>query len=428
MAKFNQDGGGGAGAAPTAPAPAAAPAPAPAATPAPAAPAAAPSSAPAGTPPASGTPPAQAAPAAAAPAAPAGKLIDSLPERGSPEYWAKFGELSFEQRIQVENEWTARDAGLDKAPEKKPEADPAAAPLPGDAPKAEEDVFMTPEDLAKMDPRVRAVVETMQKAIDEAAPMMDENFGKGLQIYMEDPIIAQRMQEIASGEKWNPGALAKTFDAKTYLTPETIEAMPDPVTHPEEFAAKMAETLQKAHEDGLRQGQQAKEYEMGQKVELAERKSFFETGFKGLTDAHPELKSNDPAITDIRDPNHPMKPFVVWASKNLGDRYFINPENKMPFESAYAAYLASTGTLNKTIAKVATESRFKFIRNLQAAQTHAATVGRDTPSAAPPAASPVPGLDVERYRSDPAYRSSFFQNADYATRLKLEQVSYGNLK
>lgn len=428
MAKYNTDGGGGTGAAAApAPAPAAASA-APAATPAPAAPAAAPL-APAAAQPTGGAAPAAPNPSAApAAAAPAGKLIDTLPTRDSSEYWAAFDALPYDKRMQVEKEWNDRDAGLDKAPEKKPEADPAAAPLPGDAPKGEEEIFVTPEDLAKADPKIKAVVETMQARIDEFAPLMDETFGKGLETFMGDPIIAGRMKELAEGKQWEPGELGKTFDAKTYLTPEALQALGDPIGDPEGFAQNLGETLRKAHEDGLKHGSTAKEYEMGAKVQLAERKSFFETGFKSLGDAHPELKPTDPTITDIRDAKHPAHEFVKWSAKNLGDKYFLNPENKLPFKSAYAAFLAAGGQLDSAFQKTETRTRDKFIRNLQGAQTTAATVGRSTPSAAPPSASPVPGLDVQRYQEDPVYRNSFFANADYPTRLKLEQVSYGNLK
>jgi hypothetical protein len=37
-------------------------------------------------------------------------------------------------------------------------------------------------------------------------------------------------------------------------------------------------------------------------------------------------------------------------------------------------------------------------------------------------------LDVQRYLSDPVYATSFYNNADHPTRLKLEQVRYGTLK
>jgi hypothetical protein len=425
MAKFNSEGGGGTGAVSAAPASTPAPVAAPTNTPAaaPAAPAASPSGPAAGAPP--GTPAAPSTATPAAPAAPAGKLIDTLPQRGTSEYWAKFGELSHDQRLQVEREWNDRDSGLDKAPEKPPEADPAAQPLPGDKPKGDEEIFVTPEDLAKADPKVKAVVEHMQQTIDEFAPFMEESFGKGLATFMQDPIIAARVKELADGKQWEPGELAKGFDAKSYLTTEALQGL-DPISDPEGFAQKVGALLQKAHQDGLKHGGTAKEYEMNQKVALAERKSFFESGFKGLIDAHPELKPKDPTVANLSDPKHPMYPFVQWSAKNLGDKYFVNPENKLPFESAYAAFLASTGDLNNAIKKTVENTRMKFIRTVTDAQTHAATVGRNTPSAAPPVTSPVPGLDVQRYLNDDAYARSFYDNADHPTRLKLEQVRYGN--
>jgi hypothetical protein len=244
---------------------------------------------------------------------------------------------------------------------------------------------------------------------------------------MGDPIIAQRIQEISSGKQWDPGELAKDFNPEGYLPQDLLKDL-DPISDPQGFSQKLGEVLKKAHADGLKQGQTAKEFEMNQRVALAERKSFFDSGFKSLMDKHPELKPSDASLSDIRDGRHPVNGFVKWAAQNMGDRYFLNPENKMPFDSAYAAYLASTGELDKAIGKVAETTRFKFIRSLKDAQTTAATVGRTTPSAPPTQASPVPNLDVQRYLSDPVYATSFYNNADHPTRLKLEQVRYGTLK
>jgi len=327
--------------------------------------------------------------------------------------------------MQVENEWNARDSGTEPAPAAKPaEADPAAAALPGDLPKGEEEVFITSDDLAKMDPNARKVVETMQQRLDEFAPLMDENFGKGMEIFMTDPMIKARMDEIATGNPWSPGELAKTFNPAEFMTDQALQGL-DPVSDPEGFKTALTGMLQKAHEGGLKNGTMAAKYEAQQQVAFAERKSFIEGGFKSLSDAHPELKA--PAgVSDIRDPKHPANAFVKWTAANLGDKYFINPANKAPFESAYAAYLASSGTLNQAIGKTVSQERNKFIRNLSEAQKTAATVGRNTPSAASPQVSPVANLDLERYKSDPVYARSFYETADQPTRLKLEQLRYGN--
>lgn len=412
MAKFNSDGGGGGGVAVAAPAPASSAAPTVVASPAPAAPSVAPEAAP--------------APATSSAAAQGSteRVIDSLPTRNSPEYWQAFDALTPEKRMQVENEWNARDSGSEDAPAKPAEADPAAKPLPGDTPKADEDLFITSEDLAKADPKVRQVVETMQQRLDEFSPFMEENFGNGMQIFMNDPIIKQRMDEIATGNPWAPGELAKTFNPSEFITAEALNGL-DPISDPEGFTEKLTTMLQQAHEKGLKNGQTAEQFKTQQQVAFAERKSMMEGGFNALTDAHPELKGAN-GITDMRNPQHPMNPFVKWAASNLGDKYFLNPANKAPFESAYAAFLASSGSLNQAIGSTVKQQLNKFIRNLSDAQKTAATVGRDTPSATPPQASPVPNLDIERYRNDPNYARNFYDSASQENRLKLEQLRYGN--
>lgn len=434
MAKFNQDGGGGAGgAAPAAPAaPAAAPAPS---APASASPAAAAAPASPASPPAGGAPP-QPGPGASPTPSPApaagGKLIDTLPQRGSQEYWEKLDAMPLAQRQQVEAEWAARDSGLDAPPPEAPKADDPAAPLPGDKPKGEEEVFVTSETLDKLGKaplsaeegaQVKQVVETMQARIDELAPLLDPAFGAGTEIFLNDPIIKQRMEEIATGNPWSPGELAKAFDAKAYLTEEALQGI-DFIGDPEGSQAKLTQLLQKAHEDGLRHGTTSAQYEMQQKVAFEQRKATFEKGFNDLISAHPELKAQDPNLK-ITDKGHPVKAIIDWAAVNLGDRFFVNGDNKQPFEAAYAAFLASGGKLNDAIKTTVVNSNLKFIRSLKDAQTHAATVGRNTPSAQPARPSAVPGLDEARYMSDPVYRQDFFNNADPTTRRKLEEISYG---
>lgn len=426
MAKFNQDGGGGGGAAPAAPAapaPAsAAPSPSPA-SPAPAAAPAAASAPAAGAPPEQGSGQGASSTPTAAPAA-SGKLIDTLPARYSPEYWAKFGEMTPEQRLQVESEWAARDSGQDAPPSEAPKVDPAAAPLPGDKPKGAEEVFITQEDLDKLPPAAKQVIETMQAHIDEFAPFQDEKFAKGMQMFMEDPLIKQRMAEISEGKVWEPGELAKEFKADTYLTQETLQGL-DFIGDPEGSTAKLGAILQKAHADGIKTGQTSEQYANQQKVAFAERKATFLKGFNDLVGEHAELKPKDPSVKEITDPKHPLRPVLKWASEKLGDRFFLDTSNRNPFKAAYAAFLADGGKLDEAIASHVVNSNLKFIRNLTAAQTHAATVGRTTPSAAAPRTSPIPNLDVDRYLADPAYARTFYDNADYDTRLKLEKIRYG---
>lgn len=431
MAKFNQDGGGGGGgapAAPASPAPASAPSPSPAPAPA-AAPAATPS-APASAPAGGGTPAPQQSGQGASPTpspAPAasGKLIDTLPQRGSPAYWEKFGELSHEQRVQVEKEWYDRDNGLDAAPSPEaPKADPAAAPLPGDKPQEPAEVFITQEELDKLPQNAKQVVETMQARLDEFAPYMTEEFGKGIEIFQNDPIIKQRMAEIAEGKVWTPGELSKGFKPETYLSQEALQGL-DFIGDPDGSTAKLGAILQKAHEDGIRQGQTSEQYANQQKVAFAERKANFISGFNDLVSAHPELKPKDPSVKEITDPRHPLRPVLKWAKEKLGDKFFLSSGDGNPFKACYAAFLADGGKLDQAIAQTVVNSNLKFIRNLEGAQRHAATVGRDTPSAAPPVTSPVPNLDMQRYLSDPVYARDFFDRSDYPTRLKLEKIRNG---
>jgi len=348
-----------------------------------------------------------------------------MPERYSSEYWQKFNGMPRDQQVQLEKEWHARDNGQDAPPApEKPQTDPLAAPLPGDKPKAEAEVFITQEALDKLPPEAKQVIEAMQAHIDETAPLMGQDFTRGLQTFMEDPFIKQRMEEIASGQMYTPKELTKGFKADTYLTQEAMQGI-DFIGDPEGSAAKVNALLQKAHEDGAKTGQMSERYENQQKVAFAERKATFIKGFGDLTLKHAELKPKDPTVKDVTDKRHPVNVVLKWASANLGDRFFLNTEGRNPFDSAYAAFLADGGKLDEAISNTVVSSNLKFIRGIKEGLAHAATVGRDTSGAPLPRTSPVPNLDVERYMSDPAYAASVFNNADPATRLKLEKIRNG---
>jgi hypothetical protein len=265
----------------------------------------------------------------------------------------------------------------------------------------------------------------MQATLDEVAPLLDEGFGKGMEVFLNDPIIKNRMEEISGGKPWESGELAKEFDPNGYLKLDDLQDL-DPVTDAEAFQGKVHESLKKAYEDGLKKGTFSKELEMRQQIVFQERKAKFDIGFNKLIDSHPELKSKDPSIKDYTDPKHPANALVKWVAQNYRDEFFL--KNANAFESAYAGFLAEGGQLNKSIDAHVNKARLQFIRNLNQAQTEAATAGRNTSSVAPPKPQLIAGVDTDRYLTDRTYADSIFRNADYTTRQKLEQLRYGKLQ
>lgn len=442
MADQNTQGGqGAAAAAPSAPAAPAAPAAAPASSPSSSssnAPQGAPGAQPGAAPsvPASAGAPAPAAgassPAAGAPAAAPARVIEGMPPRGTDEYWAKFDTLSPEDKYKVEAEWKDVDSGAAEAPKPAdPNApkkdDPAAKPLPGDKPAENgEDLFLDESFVAALPEREQKAVRAMQATLDQFGDLMTPEFQEGMDRMVKDPLIKMRMEEMAAGNVWEPGELAKEFNPDTYVKAEELEKL-DPVTDPDGFRNFHRQLAKQAYEDGLKKGSFATEYKMQQQIAFAERKSKFDVGFNKLAEAHPELKAKDPSIKEYHDPRHPMHAFIKWAGANYRDEFFMKNENS--FEAAYASFLASGGKLDQAITSHVQRANLKFIRNVeQATKTAAATVGRNTSTAAPSGQPLVPGVDADRYLSDPDYARKAWDSADFPTRQKLEQLRYGRLK
>ncbi len=439
MADQNSQGGQGAApAAPAAPAaapaaPAAAPASSPSSSPSPApqgaqgAPATggAASAGPSGAPaPAAGAP----SPAAGAPAAAPARVIESLPPRGSDEYWAKFDALSPEDKYKVESEWKDVDTGAAEGPKPAdPNApkDPAAQPLPGDKPaEGGEDLFLDEAFVAALPEREQKTVRAMQSTLDQFGDLMTPEFQEGMDRMVKDPIIKARMDELSTGKVWESAELTKDFDPGAYVKAAELERL-DPVSDPEGYRAYHDKLTRTAYEDGLKKGSLATEYKMQQQVAFAERKSKFDVGFNKLAEVHPELKAKDPSVKEFNNPNHPMFPFLKWAAANYRDSFFMGTENA--FEAAYASFLASGGKLNQAISSHVQRANLKFIRGVQEAQKTAATVGRQTSTSAPQAQALVPGIDADRYLSDKDYARQVYDRADHPTRQKLEALRYGRL-
>ncbi len=353
-----------------------------------------------------------------------------MPARGSDEYWAKFDTMTPEQRYQVEREWHDVESGTAEAP--KPPDPNAPAPtddkakaLPGDAPAAAEELFLEESWLGTLPEREQKTIRAMQASLDQFQPMMTPEFQEGMDRMVKDPIIKQRMDEIAGGNLWEPGDLAKEFNPAAYVKPEELEKL-DAVSDPEGYKAYHENLVKQAYTDGLKKGSFATKYEMQQEVAFAEKKSKFDLGFGKLAEAHPELKAQDSTVKEFSDPKHPIFPFLKWASVNYRDDFFLKNENG--FEAAYAGFLASGGQLNKAIASHVQAANMKFIRAVNDASKTAATVGRNSSAQTPQAKALIDGVDTDRYLSDGNYARQVFDRADQPTRQKLEKLRYGTLQ
>ena len=415
------DGGGGGSATAVAPSPAAAPAPAVAT------PAAASASPPAGGAPAATGQPAAAASAPAAggagqpAAAPAFKsALEGLPARNSPDYQKAFAALPLERQQAVETELFDRLQNPAKYAElDKPAATPAATPAAEGGEPAE--VFLTQEEFDALPPNAQAVVTRMQKVIGEVEPYIgDGQLAKGMEMMIANPVIKAEMARMSGAEDpyAMPPELEAAFDPSKIVSPKDLEKL-DFQLKPDEAKGTLADLLLKAFEQGARQSTMKAEVKTQQQVALVKRVNLFEKQLNDLQVTHPSLKSDLP----LRDPNHPLKPYLQWAHSNLGDHWL----EKNGQAVGYAAYLAATGGMNKAMENVAKNTRLQFIRSIENGEKQVATMGRGAP-AATPAKTVMDGIDLDKYKADPAYRTSSYNSAPQNVRMKLEQwISTGKI-
>ena len=242
----------------------------------------------------------------------------------------------------------------------------------------------------------------MQKQLSEVAPYLEPAFGQGMKIFETDPVIKNRINEILGKGTGVAEPILKEFNAAEFLNPDVIDVI-DPVTDPDGYKKAHEDAVKAAYEKGAQRGMVSKEVEHQHAVAVAEAKGKLEIGFNGLRDKHPELKSD----LSIWDPASPMKPFLLWTRDNITDSFLLNGKNG--YENAYAAYLSETGQLNGAFKNVEIRARTSFIREIDKKAKEAATVSRGGGGAAIPVVEVVPGVDSEKYLTDPVYRRQTFQ-------------------
>lgn len=412
------EGGGGSAASPS-PAAAGAPASSPASAPvAPAAPASTgkPAGAPAAVPGAAVPAAVATAPApGAAPVAPFKSALEGLPARGTAEYMKAFNELPRERQQAIEAEVLDRDMNpkkyedLDK---NGPGGDPAAA-AGDDAP-----LGWTDEQLAAMDPHTQKSIKAMQEIIDQVAPyVQDGKLKEGMTILTSDPLVKQRMAQLANlpDPYAIPEELEDQFDPASYITKDELAQL-DLTLRPKESRELLATSLQKAYEAGAKNAAIRADYEKSGAVAFERRKGLFTQQLGGLMEKNPSLKSDKP----FNDPAHPLNEYIKWSGEHLGDE-FLEAQGQ---EVGYAAFLASKGRLNQSMAAAVKNQQLAFIRAVENGDKKVAMMRPGGPASPPVAADPsLGGVDPKKYLADPLYRRNAFNAAKPEVRRKLEVLT-----
>ena len=348
------------------------------------------------------------------------RVISRMPTIDTPEYWKEFETLSIDDRKALEQEIFEIENGMAQPPvEKGEEPTPPVGEPP--APGEEPDLFLTQEELNKLDPKTKSVIEKMQSHITSVEPFLDDKVRQGLEVFTKDPVIAARIAEI--NKEGDPfaiaGELTREFDPNTLMDATALESL-DPVTDPDGFKKGIHDSIKKAYEKGAKDADLKAQIQNQENQEMSRRAAIITQQFDSLISKRPELKVPD-GVTSLKDPRHPASKFFGWVQENYGDDFFLKNQNAA--EAAYMAYQTVTGGMKTGFSNAVKADRFKFIRNMQKAEEAARTIPPNAPSSPGDKTQNIlPGLDVERYLADHVYATKFFDNADYQTRLKLENL------
>jgi len=358
-------------------------------------------------------------------------LIESASgPRGSQEYNDWFNELSYEDRIKVEEELAdgrtpvkKDDQGDEGESGKQPDGSKKAPEGDGkNEPSANDVGEWTPEEFAKLDEPSQTRIKAMQEIISQFEPYMDGSLDKGLEIIQKDPVIVKRLEEIKqNGELSLPEEITKKFDAQSYI-PEDLQKSFELLD--DKGKTGFVISLQKAYEAGANAGVMKEQYNTQQQVLIQQRIGDFTKQLDTIVSSNPSLKAPvDEATGDpvpYNDARHPMNEYLKWAANELGDDWLATKGHK----AGYAAYLAVTGKHDEVMANVVKNTRTQFIKSMEQADNQIArTAGRGAQS---PGAQPtiVDGVDLNRYKNDMGYRRNTFDGASPEMRRRLEEFIY----
>lgn len=372
------------------------------------------------------------APAEVQSEAPAETPLQALGEEGSVERRDWFNDLSYEDRVKVEQgDFEEKPPEEEIQEQENTELEEDSAALPGDKPVEpveEKPPEMTEEMFSSLDENTQNYIKYLGNELKAADGEANPDGLADLEYISKDPLIQARLEEMrANGGDVNsvPKILQdKQFDVNDAASQEDIEALGLDLEENPNALQGVSNMLQKAYSAGAKKAEEAAQYDVNNAAKIATQQATAVNELNGLTG---RLAATDPAMKaafdsklDVMDPSHPMQKFMEWGADNLTQHFM----DEVGYEAGYAAFQQATGGLSKTMKTVATNARDGLIKSLENLKTGPKTVGKATTSKDVSVSQNNLGIDTDRYLTDPTYQRSVYNSAKtYDARRQLEILS-----
>jgi hypothetical protein len=257
---------------------------------------------------------------------------------------------------------------------------------------------------------VKTYVDDIKTRLDNLANYENEDYRKGLDNFLQDPVVSQRYKELTG-----------QADASASLTSEQLFSV-DNLTQlgldfdfdKENSAAKLQGIMTQA----IRQAETRVHDHYRSENAQRDYKSKLEGELQKIQTIDDSLASD----LDFGDPKHPMKEFMDWLLENEKNINLVN----IGGVDTYKLYMAKTG---KEVPDVASTVRKDVVRNIAKAKSTAArTLPRNMKSSTDGDREIVHGIDVQKFKTDESYAQAIYEQHghDPAMLKTLRSMSFGN--
>jgi hypothetical protein len=303
-----------------------------------------------------------------------------------------------------------------KAEEAKP-AEKVVEKLPGDAPVPEKELGWDEEELLKMDEHTQKSIKAMNERLEQYAQYDSDEFKSKQEIIEQDPIIKNRLKEIAEGKLYKaPDEIKVKFDPNKIVKPQHLLDL-NFEKNPDQAAQLLSNLLKEAYDSGVEETYGYADVKANQEVENAKKQSAYERQISSLMSKN-KIESDLP----FNHKEHPMREFIDWVADSGITQSFIDQLGDSAAEALHASYMVKTGGLNKMISNAVQNKNQSFIRKMTETRDSLKTLSRSEQTNSAYQGNPY-GIDEQKFMSDPVYAQQVFLAQPYDVRLKLEQFS-----
>jgi hypothetical protein len=329
-----------------------------------------------------------------------------------PDEFDKFyEELSDEERESL-------DKHLQTLDEEEVETEPAQATDDNETDGAIEDPEGQPEiehqisqqQYDSLPEEVKSYLDDTKSKLDEMNKSYGTEYQEGMKRFMDDPVVAERMKQLA-GQEEDPNM---TLTEK-YLSDEGLANLKL------DFDFDKAGSIDRIRALVLNATRDA-EVRVHDQYKVRDMQSQYQDQVRGEFTKIQDLDESLKSELDYGDPSHPMNGFVKWLVENESNINLVN----IGGVETYKLYLAKTG---QEVPDAAVNARKEVVSNIARAKSQAArTIPKSIKSQGASDRKIVHGIDVERFKTDETYMDSIYdKHGDNPQMLKvLNSWSFGN--